>query len=168
MTRLILEASTSPASWVFTQQGQAIASGTLPGTVAATLVPSLQTLLPNPPTPSQILIGVGPGSFSGIRSAIASAVLAAATIATVFTDVVIAKWADVPAGIVHFVILLLYFALASFIVMVIFAYEDYFAALGQFTIFLIMPIIVLLPINALLGMWNFWLKFFDGWLKVVT
>ena len=73
MTRLILEASTSPASWAFTQQGHAIASGTLPGTVAATLVPSLQTLLPNPPTPSQILVGVGPGSFSGIRSAIASA-----------------------------------------------------------------------------------------------
>jgi tRNA threonylcarbamoyl adenosine modification protein YeaZ len=73
MTCLILEASTSPASWVFTQQGKIIYSGNLSGTVAATLVPSLQTLLPNPPTPSQILIGVGPGSFSGIRSAIASA-----------------------------------------------------------------------------------------------
>ena len=73
MTRLILEASTSPASWVFTQQGKIISSGNLPGTVAATLIPSVQTLLPNPPTPSQILVGVGPGSFSGIRSAIASA-----------------------------------------------------------------------------------------------
>ena len=73
MTRLILEASTSPASWVFTQQGKIISSGNLLGTVAATLVPSLQPLLPNPPTPSQILVGVGPGSFSGIRSAIASA-----------------------------------------------------------------------------------------------
>jgi len=73
MTRLILEASASPASWAFTQQGKIISSGNLPGTVAATLVPSLQTLLPNPPTPSQILVGIGPGSFSGIRSAIASA-----------------------------------------------------------------------------------------------
>jgi len=73
MTRLILEASASPASWAFTQQGKIISSGNLPGTVAATLVPSLHTLLPNPPTTSQILVGVGPGSFSGIRSAIASA-----------------------------------------------------------------------------------------------
>lgn len=102
------------------------------------------------------------------RSAIASAVLAAATFAAIFVDVVAAKWADAPAGVVHFVILLLYFAMAAFIVMVVFAYEDFFAALGQLTIFLIMPIIVLFPLNALLGLWNFWLKYFDGWLKAVT
>jgi len=73
MTRLILEASISPATWVLSRQGGILASGKLAGTVAASLVPSLRQELPDPPRPDQILIGVGPGSFSGIRSAIASA-----------------------------------------------------------------------------------------------
>jgi len=73
MTRLILEASSSPGTWVLSRQGEILAAGTLVGTVAASLVPSLQRELRDPPRPDQILVGVGPGSFSGIRSAIASA-----------------------------------------------------------------------------------------------
>jgi len=73
MTRLILEASSTPATWVISRQGEILASGKLSGTVAASLVPSLRQELPDPPRPDQILVGVGPGSFSGIRSAIASA-----------------------------------------------------------------------------------------------
>lgn len=73
MTRLILEASATPATWVLCRQGETLARGTLDGTVAASLIPSLQQDLRDPPRPDQILVGVGPGSFSGIRSAIASA-----------------------------------------------------------------------------------------------
>lgn len=73
MTRLILEASSVPGTWVLSRQGEVLASGKLAGTVAASLVPSLQRDLRDPPRPDQILVGVGPGSFSGIRSAIASA-----------------------------------------------------------------------------------------------
>ena len=73
MTRLILEASAQPATWVLSRQGEILASGKLSGTVAASLVPSLRQDLRDPPRPDQILVGVGPGSFSGIRSAIASA-----------------------------------------------------------------------------------------------
>ena len=73
VTRLILEASATPATWVLSRQGETLAAGTLDGTVAASLVPSLQKDLRDPPRPDQILVGVGPGSFSGIRSAIASA-----------------------------------------------------------------------------------------------
>ena len=73
MTRLVLEASATPATWVLSRAGEILASGTLSGTVAAGLVPSLQKDLRDPPRPDQILVGVGPGSFSGIRSAIASA-----------------------------------------------------------------------------------------------
>ncbi|NCZ95710.1 tRNA (adenosine(37)-N6)-threonylcarbamoyltransferase complex dimerization subunit type 1 TsaB [bacterium] len=73
MTRLILEASSNPGSWVLSRQGEILASGKLSGTVAASLIPSFQKELLDPTRPDQILIGVGPGSFSGIRSAIASA-----------------------------------------------------------------------------------------------
>lgn len=73
MTRLILEASSTPGTWVLSRQGEILSSGKLSGTVAASLIPSLQQALRDPPRPDQILVGVGPGSFSGIRSAIASA-----------------------------------------------------------------------------------------------
>lgn len=73
MTRLILEASSTPGTWVLSRQGEILSSGKLSGTVAASLIPSLQQALGDPPRPDQILVGVGPGSFSGIRSAIASA-----------------------------------------------------------------------------------------------
>ena len=79
MLRLILEASTTPATWALCQQGTILSSGTLTGTVAAALVPSLRSVLAAPAKPDQILVGVGPGSFSGIRSAIASAEGMAAT-----------------------------------------------------------------------------------------
>ena len=73
MTRLILEASSTPGTWVLSRLGETLASGKLSGTVAASLIPSLRKELRDPPHPDQILVGVGPGSFSGIRSAIASA-----------------------------------------------------------------------------------------------
>ena len=73
MTRLILEASTTPATWVLSRQGEILSSGQLAGTVAASLIPSFQKDLREHCRPDQILVGVGPGSFSGIRSAIASA-----------------------------------------------------------------------------------------------
>ena len=73
MTRLILESSVTPATWVLFRQGEILSSGQLTGTVAASLIPSFQKDLRDPGRPDQILVGVGPGSFSGIRSAIASA-----------------------------------------------------------------------------------------------
>jgi tRNA threonylcarbamoyl adenosine modification protein YeaZ len=73
MTRLILEASSTPATWVLSRQGEILASGQLTGTVAASLIPSFQKDPREVCRPDQILVGVGPGSFSGIRSAMASA-----------------------------------------------------------------------------------------------
>jgi tRNA threonylcarbamoyl adenosine modification protein YeaZ len=73
MIRLILEASTPTVTWAWAQDQQLLRSGTLPGTIAATLIPSLQKSLPDATPADQIIVGVGPGSFSGIRAAIASA-----------------------------------------------------------------------------------------------
>jgi hypothetical protein len=72
MLRLILEASTPTVTWAWARDQELLQSGTLPGTVAATLIPSLQKSLPDAPPADQIIVGVGPGSFSGIRAAIAS------------------------------------------------------------------------------------------------
>jgi tRNA threonylcarbamoyl adenosine modification protein YeaZ len=71
--RLILEASTPTVTWVLAQDQKVLRSGTLTGTVASSLIPSLQKNLPLSSPADQILVGVGPGSFSGIRAAIASA-----------------------------------------------------------------------------------------------
>ncbi len=73
MLRLILEASTPTVTWLWAHDQKVLHSGTLPGTVASSLIPSLQKNLPTPSAADQILVGVGPGSFSGIRAAIASA-----------------------------------------------------------------------------------------------
>ena len=73
MHRLILEASTPNVTWVWAQDQKVLHSGTLSGTVASSLIPSLQNNLPLSSPADQILVGVGPGSFSGIRAAIASA-----------------------------------------------------------------------------------------------
>ena len=73
MLRLILETSAPPGTWTLSRQGEILASGTCHGTVTASLIPSLLKSFPPDLKPDQILVGVGPGSFSGIRSAIASA-----------------------------------------------------------------------------------------------
>jgi tRNA threonylcarbamoyl adenosine modification protein YeaZ len=73
MLRLILETSSNPGTWALSRQGEILASGTCEGTVTASLIPSLRQSFPKNLKPEQILVGVGPGSFSGIRSAIASA-----------------------------------------------------------------------------------------------
>lgn len=79
MLRLILEASTPSITWVWAQNQTVLFSGTLARTVASSLIPSLQQHLPSPSPADQIIVGVGPGSFSGIRAAIASAQGLAAT-----------------------------------------------------------------------------------------
>ena len=73
MLRLILETSSQPGTWALSRKEEILASGTCDGTVTASLVPSLRRNFPKTLKPDQILVGVGPGSFSGIRSAIASA-----------------------------------------------------------------------------------------------
>lgn len=101
------------------------------------------------------------------RSALAGGVLTAATFGFLFLDLVLAKWADFPAGVVHFAVFLAYVAAGAGIVMVFFAYEDFFAGLAHLTIFFALPMIVLYLLNALLGFWNPVLGWFGGFLKEV-
>lgn len=74
MNLLVLESSSAHASWAWLTDGHCVQSETVPGRASSALAVSLarwQTT--SPPPPHRILVGVGPGSFSGIRAAIACA-----------------------------------------------------------------------------------------------
>jgi hypothetical protein len=101
------------------------------------------------------------------RSALGSIVLALVTAALFFVDVVLATWADMPPGIIHFVILLAYIPAAAFVLMMFLAYDDYFHGLGLLTVYLGLPLFVLWIVNVLLGVWNPVVRFFASFLREI-
>lgn len=68
-----LETSAQPASWSLWEDDREVISQDLEGQPSQALVASLKASLPAGVRPETIYIGVGPGSFSGIRAAIATA-----------------------------------------------------------------------------------------------
>lgn len=60
-------------SWALVRHPNLLSSGTFSGHASSGLAASLAPALPFAQTPSQIRVGVGPGSFSGIRAALALA-----------------------------------------------------------------------------------------------
>lgn len=98
------------------------------------------------------------------RAGLGALVLALATAAFLFTDVVFASWADMPAGLVHFVVLLAYIPAAAFVLAMFFAYDDYFHGLGLLTLYLGLPLAVLFLFNLLTGLWNPVVGFFASYL----
>ena len=101
------------------------------------------------------------------RAVYGALALTAATIAFVFVDVAGAEWLAIPAGIVHFAVLLMYVGACSLLLMYFFAYEDFFAGLGLYVLSVALPLLVLWPIDWLTG----WLQPVLGlvlrWLKAI-
>ena len=102
------------------------------------------------------------------RAALGGLVLSIATWIFLFADLVLAKWADMPAGIIHVVILLAFVPAGAYLLTMFFAYDDFFHGLGLLTIFFALPIVILWPANAVLGAWGFALGFFESFLKELT
>ncbi len=101
------------------------------------------------------------------RSALGAFALAAASLVFVFVDVVLADWADMPPGIIHFVLFLAYFPATAYLLAIFFAYDDYFSGLGLLTLDLGLPLAVLWILNAITGLWDPAVNCFYQWLKAI-
>jgi len=70
---LALECSSSRSSWALMDGGTPLAEGHTTGRASGAFFSSIEGSWPRGVRPERILVGVGPGSFSGIRVAIAAA-----------------------------------------------------------------------------------------------
>jgi hypothetical protein len=93
--------------------------------------------------------------------------LMAATPVFVFIDVAAAEWLAIPAGLVHFVVLLMYVGACSLILAYFFAYEDFFAGLGLYVLAVGLPLLVLWPIDWLTHWFQPVLGIVLHWLKAI-
>lgn len=103
------------------------------------------------------------------RSLIGAGVVALLTAVFLFADLVFATWLDMPAGPVHFAVLLGYVPAAAYVLMLFFAENDFFQSMSLLTLYIALPLFVLWPLGALLGATNFPpMSWITSLLKVVT
>jgi hypothetical protein len=101
------------------------------------------------------------------RAVYGAIALTGVTALFVFIDVAAAEWLAIPAGLVHFAVLLMYVAACSLILTYFFAYEDFFAGLGLYVLSVGLPLLVLWPIDWLTHVWQPVLGLVLHWLKAI-
>jgi hypothetical protein len=75
---------------------------------------------------------------------------------------------EIPAGIVHLTMLFVFLGGGAFVLMLFFAYEDFFDGLSLLALYLGLPTMVLAPLLLLTGLGNTVLGLAYPWLKDVT
>ncbi len=98
------------------------------------------------------------------RAIYGSVVMAVVCLAFLLLDYLLASWAELPAGLVHMILLLVLLGVMTWVVMLFFAFEDFFSGLSLLLIYLYLPIFVLWLPNRLFGIFNWYLNWFYGWL----
>jgi hypothetical protein len=99
------------------------------------------------------------------RAFIAGLLLFLTTAGFILLDYFLADWSDMPPGPVHLVIFMGYVPAATWVLFFCFGYSDFLDGLGVFTIFFGLTIAVLLVLNAIFGLWSFFLNFAYSWLR---
>lgn len=103
-----------------------------------------------------------------IRATFASLCVALVTLAMVFVDYLLAYGAEFPAGPIHLAVFLGYVPIATWIFFVFFALDDLLPALGLFTLYVYLPVLVLYVLNLVVGFWTPLVDVANGWLKAPT
>jgi hypothetical protein len=102
------------------------------------------------------------------RSAFGAGILALVTLGFVLLDYLIIDWADLPPGPIHLAAFVGYIPSAAYVLTIAFAYGELAEGLGIFVIYVGLPVMALFLINAVLGVWEWPLRFAHGYLKEPT
>jgi hypothetical protein len=106
------------------------------------------------------------GSELWIRSSLASLGVGVVCAAFLALDFVLAELAEFPAGPIHIVAFVGFFALACWVMAYMFSFEDYFQGVSLTILYLFLPLIALFLLNGMLGLFNPSLRFWDPLVNV--
>jgi hypothetical protein len=109
-----------------------------------------------------------PPSEFWTRSTFAALGLLVFAVAMVGLDYYLAFEAEFPPGPVHAIAFTAFLPVAAWYFFVLFALEDMGEGLGAAMLYLYLPMLVLLPLHGLFGVWGFMLNFVLGWLKTTV
>jgi hypothetical protein len=84
------------------------------------------------------------------RAAYGSLLIGLSAVAAVVLDYILWKWAGLPSGVVHLVVYLGLVSLATWLLMLFFALEDFFQGLSMLILYLYLPVFILWLPNWLL------------------
>jgi hypothetical protein len=109
-----------------------------------------------------------PRSELWTRSTFAALGLAVAALVMVGLDYYLAFEAEFPPGPVHAIVYMAFLPAAAWYFFVMFALEDMGQGLSVAFLYLYLPLIVLLPLHGLFGVWSFLLNPTLAWLKTTV
>ncbi len=99
------------------------------------------------------------------RCLFGAGVLAVLSVAVILLDYFVIDITDLPAGPIHLLAFIGYVATAPYLMVISFAFTELTEGLGVFVIYIGLPLIVLLLVNAVSDLWSGPLSFAYDYLK---